>query len=70
VTHRSLRDLCDEMLIVRQSTVLLFSSLSDSDLRKAGTASGSTVLVNSLGYVIIGHWRHHWNILTSRYGVA
>jgi hypothetical protein len=69
VAHKSVKELCDEMLIIRQSSVLLFSGLGADDLRKAGTASGSPVMVNSLGFVIVGHWRHHWNILTSRYGV-
>jgi len=70
VSHKSLKELCDEMLIMRQSTVLLFGSLAGSDLRKAGTASGAPMVVNSLGYVIVGHWRHHWNLLTDRYGIA
>ena len=69
VSGRTLKDLCDEMLAVRQSTVMLFAHLKEEDLRREGTASGSRVLVNSLGYVAVGHWRHHWNILTSRYGV-
>lgn len=69
VSGRTLKDLCDEMLVVRQSTVMLFAHLKESDLRREGTASGSRVLVNSLGYVTVGHWRHHWNILKTRYGV-
>jgi DinB superfamily len=69
VSGRTLKDLCDEMMVVRQSTVMLFVHLHEPDLRKEGIASGSRVLVNSLGYVIVGHWRHHWNILKTKYGV-
>ena len=69
VSGRGLKDLCEEMMAVRRSTVLLFTHLGEADLRREGTASDARVLVNSLGYVIVGHWRHHWNILKTRYGV-
>ncbi len=70
VSKRHVNDLCDEMLILRQATTHLFNNFTDDELRKSGSTNGYYILVNSIGYVLIGHWRHHWKILQDRYGVS
>lgn len=69
VTKRSLESLQVEMLLARQASVILFEHLSDEDLQKKGVASDHPVTVLSLGYILIGHWRHHEILFKEKYGI-
>ena len=67
VQHRSVKGLAEEFLLQRKSTILLFKYFTDEMLQASGTASGKSITVLSLGYIIAGHWQHHQQILTERY---
>lgn len=69
VSKRSLESLKEEMLLARKSTVMLFEYLRDEDLNRKGTASNNPVTVLALGYIIIGHWRHHEKLFKEKYGI-
>ena len=60
-------DLVEEFELVRQSSVLFFKHLKETDWTRAGTASGNPVSVRALAYIMVGHVRHHANILRDRY---
>jgi len=64
---RSLQELLTEMAVVRQSTLSLFKSFSEEQLQRIGTASNSTVSVRAIGFILIGHQKHHQNIFQERY---
>lgn len=64
---RSIQDLLTEMAVVRQSTLSLFKSFSAEQLIRIGTASNNEVSVRALGFVIIGHQKHHQKIFQERY---
>lgn len=65
-----LNSLREEFLLVRKSTDLMFRSFSEDILNRSGHAANSRVTVNALAYMIIGHWRHHLNLLEHRYGIS
>ena len=65
--ERSIRDLLTELAIVRQSTIALFKTLSEEVLQRVGIASGFEVSVRALGFIIIGHQKHHEKIFKERY---
>jgi hypothetical protein len=65
--NRKFRDLIDEFLAVRQSTILLFNSFSPAQLNEVGNASDYEMSVKAMGYTIAGHAAHHINILKERY---
>lgn len=67
VQHRSVQDLGEELLLHRKTTIRMFESFTDKMLQEQGVASNKSITVLSLGYVIAGHWKHHQQILTSRY---
>jgi uncharacterized damage-inducible protein DinB len=67
VTNRTLQSLIDEMIAVRKSTEFLFQNFSDKELNTAGTANMNSITVNALGFVILGHFLHHKQILEERY---
>lgn len=68
-SDRHLKELKEEMMTVRQGSVLLFQSFTPEMLSKTGLTNNNPINVLSIGYILIGHWRHHSSILKSRYGI-
>jgi hypothetical protein len=67
VSGRSLKELKDELLAVRETTFMMFRGFTPEMLGLVGTSNNKQVTVNAIGYMIIGHVRHHFNILKERY---
>ena len=65
--ERTLHDLADELGAVRQATIHLFAHLDEAALERRGTASGKSISVRALAYIIAGHELHHVGILKTRY---
>ncbi len=65
--NRSFKDLIDELIIVRQSSILLFKSFSKEMYLSKGVCFNREISVLGLGFVIIGHETHHFNIIRERY---
>ena len=66
-TARSIQDLLSEMAVVRQSTLSLFKSFSANQLLSIGVASDNEISVRAIGFIIIGHQKHHQKIFIERY---
>ncbi len=64
---RSKESIISEYKAVRQSTLALFSELDIDTLMRKGTASGSKMSVAALGFITLGHQRHHRDIIRERY---
>jgi uncharacterized damage-inducible protein DinB len=64
---RNLQDLLSELSSVRQATLALYKSFSQEQLKGVGTASGQEISVRALGFVIIGHQKHHQKVFQERY---
>lgn len=64
---RSIQDLLTELAVVRQSTLSLFKSFAQEQLARTGTASDQEVSVRAIGFIIIGHQKHHQRIFKERY---
>ncbi len=62
-----LSDLIDEFLYLRKANLIFFQNLSDEAWKRTGTASNAEVSVCALAYIMVGHVRHHLNILKTRY---
>ena len=65
--NRSIQDFLTEFSAVRHSNLLMFKSFSDEQLRRIGIASQHEVSVRALGFLIIGHMKHHQKIFIERY---
>lgn len=65
--RRSIQDLLTELSALRHSNLLFFKSLSDEQLKRIGTASNIQISVRALGFVIIGHQKHHQKVFRERY---
>lgn len=64
---RHLQSLLTELSIVRQSTLALFKSLSEEQLKRIGIASDNEISVRAIGFIIIGHQKHHQKVFKERY---
>ncbi|HXV90721.1 MAG TPA: DinB family protein [Gemmatimonadales bacterium] len=68
--RRTLTDLLDELTAVRQATLALFRGMPGEAFERTGVASGRSVSVRALAFIIAGHELHHVAILRERYGIA
>ena len=65
--NRTMEDLIEEFVTVRQATLSLFITFSDEQLTQMGTASEKPVSVRAIGFIILGHQKHHLKIIKERY---
>ena len=64
---RNMKELIDEMVNLRKTTIDLFRSFTPTMLQREGIASENKLSVLSIGYIIAGHECHHYKILTEKY---
>lgn len=64
---RDFEDLISEYTSVRNASISLFKSFGEADLLQKGIASNNPISVRALGYILIGHQKHHQQIIASRY---
>lgn len=64
---RAFADLVEEFDLVRRSNIKMIENLNETDLLRRGTASENPITVRALITIMIGHARHHLNILNERY---
>ncbi len=62
-----LSDLASEFEHVRWASLYLFRNFDAAVWQRRGVASGATVSVRALAYIIAGHELHHVGILKTRY---
>ena len=65
--NAKLADLIEEFSLLRRSNVLFFKNLTDEAWSYLGTASEAIVSVRAIAYIMVGHIRHHADILRQRY---
>jgi hypothetical protein len=63
----SLREISGEYQSVRMATLQLFRHLDESAWSRRGVANNNEITVRALASVIVGHERHHIQILKTRY---
>ncbi|VXA99814.1 Damage-inducible protein DinB [Flavobacterium sp. 9AF] len=64
---RSIENLIDEYVSIRNATITLFKNFSEEDLMRIGIASNASVSVRAIGYIILGHELHHMSVIKERY---
>ena len=62
-----LEALLEEFELVRRSNVMLLRQLPPEALDRIGSISGSQISVRAIGYLMLGHERHHLNIIKDKY---
>lgn len=64
---RSLKNILEEFLTVRQATILLFQNMSEKMIDRKGRANNSEVTVRGILFFIVAHARHHMGVIKERY---
>jgi uncharacterized damage-inducible protein DinB len=62
-----LNDLLYEFEYLRHANILAIQYMSDGDVSRRGTASGTTVSARALIYMLVGHVDHHMASLQEKY---
>ena len=66
-TRRTLAELLDELRTLRLSSLQLFRSFDETALRRKGIMYKMELPVLAVGFIVVGHQIHHFNILRERY---
>jgi hypothetical protein len=66
-SDRSMQSLLEEFAAVRQSTALLFAHMTNADSAFLGNGPTHPVTARALGFMLIGHARHHIQVVADRY---
>lgn len=64
-----LEELAGELALVRESNLAFLRRLDEGRWARVGTASGKSVSVRALAFIMAGHIRHHVRVLRERYRV-
>jgi uncharacterized damage-inducible protein DinB len=64
---RKLKELAEELRLLREANLLQFANLNDVMLKQRGVANNSEVTVLALLFIMAGHEAHHLKILRERY---
>jgi hypothetical protein len=64
---QQLNDVIAEFEYIRKSNLYFFRQLSEAVWKRRGIANGNEFSVRAIAYIIVGHERHHLNILKTRY---
>jgi hypothetical protein len=67
VSRRSLASLLAEFKAVRASTQLLYENLNDAESKRPCNIVTHPMTARAIGYFLIGHAKHHLNIIEQRY---
>jgi hypothetical protein len=65
--HKSIAGIIRELIAVRQSTIALYDSFDEETLLLTGINWEYEISVAGMGFNIIGHQVHHFNIIKTHY---
>lgn len=65
--HRKLEEIIEDYLFARRNTQSLFDSFDDESLLTVGKSWNYEMPVLAMGFIMLGHQIHHFNIIRDRY---
>lgn len=65
--HRTIENLIEEAIALRKATILLFNSFSNEMLAQIGMGFKGAYSVHSIGFILGGHQRWHFEIIEKQY---
>ena len=65
--NRTMTSLIEEFKVVRKSTFILLENIESSESKLFKNVSGTNTSIRAIAYVILGHAKHHLNVLKERY---
>lgn len=65
--RREWNEMIEEFEFLRRANIILFRSFDEEALEMSGTASGKSIYVRGIGFVLVGHINHHVGIIKEIY---
>lgn len=65
--RRTMKEIADEMLLLRAANLKLFQSFDSEDMIQRGIANDQEVTVRALLYILAGHELYHINFIKDNY---
>lgn len=65
--ERNIAHILEEFKAVRRATIMMFQSFNRDELLRSGTGSGISISVLALGFMLVGHQKHHMQVIRERY---
>jgi hypothetical protein len=65
--ERTVKDLLEEFSMVRKSTIALYTYMDNAMMLRKGTANMTEISPLALGFVIVGHAKHHERVIREKY---
>ena len=65
--HIALEDLLSELRLIRLGNIAMFRTFDEAAWSRSGTANSNQITVRALAFIMVGHLRHHMNVLRERY---
>ncbi len=65
--HQSMKELREEYVHVRVSTIMLYKPMTEKMLDFKGSANNKSFSARIIGFMTAGHNQHHCNVLRERY---
>jgi len=66
-SRRNWEEMIGEFTLIRKSNVILFRSFDETEMEREGIASGKSIYVRAIGFIMVGHIYHHIDIIRERY---
>lgn len=66
-TTRTFSSLKEEFSVLRTSTALMMQSFSEAQLNNKGLMSGNSITAKAIGFIILGHLKHHEQVILEKY---
>lgn len=57
----------EEFILTQKSTILFYQSLTSEALHREGTSFNTKISALALGFVLVGHQRHHIQVIMQKY---
>ncbi len=67
VSNRSLESIIEEFKTIRRATELLYENMTEEQSKFKANTVTYTITPRALGFIMIGHCKHHLNVLKERY---
>lgn len=65
--RRDYSELIEEYISVRKASIFLFKSFTEEMLLNSGIANSNGISVRAIGFIMVGHCKHHCQVITERY---
>jgi hypothetical protein len=67
LTNRNIESIIEEFIIVRKSFRILFENCTEAQSSFLGQGIDHSISARALGYIAIGHAKHHLTVIEERY---